>query len=432
MTIAIIVSFFDLRSDLRRLIAELSKTNKVILFVKPEHESLINRHLSNEISYRLINEAKPTLGNFLTTRLFLLFKKLPKSKRNYYLMETFKAHGLTNSKTKKKALSILFLQKLIPHFMSYDFYLNNLRYTSKTDLSGIDAALTFTEIHDDYLYSRLIKSKIPLFTYVYSWDHAFKHVRFSKRIQYLVWHAGISEDLVTMHGIPNNNITVIGSTQLCYLDQFLSTNTSPKHNYKYFYYACGIGIPSHVEDELAIVIQLAKTIHSIYPTYKLIVRPYPNLKNWNIYDLLKNQTNIILEDNYRDQDLVTSEEQIMEKFRVISNAKGFFHMGTTLGLEACFTKCPVFIIATVPKSQYSVSIYDFVYQSQNVKYLIHSSKLNTIASYNQLRETLINIDDPIFLQFSNLIKSQFNTESFELITTKFTNYLSSYNTHHAQ
>jgi hypothetical protein len=36
-------------------------------------------------------------------------------------METFKAHGLTNSKTKKKALSIIFLQKLIPHFMSYDF-----------------------------------------------------------------------------------------------------------------------------------------------------------------------------------------------------------------------------------------------------------------------------------------------------------------------
>jgi hypothetical protein len=104
MTIAIIVSFFDLRSDLRRLIAELSKTNKVILFVKPEHEALIKRHLSNEISYRLINEAKPTLRNFLTTRLFLLFKKLPKSKRNYYLMETFKAHGLTNSKTKKKSV----------------------------------------------------------------------------------------------------------------------------------------------------------------------------------------------------------------------------------------------------------------------------------------------------------------------------------------
>ena len=77
MTIAIIVYFFDLRSDLRRLIAELSKTNKVILFVKPEHEALIKRHLSNEISYRLINEAKPTLRNFLTTRLFLLCKKLP-------------------------------------------------------------------------------------------------------------------------------------------------------------------------------------------------------------------------------------------------------------------------------------------------------------------------------------------------------------------
>lgn len=432
MTIAIIVSFFDLRSDLRRLIAELSKTNKVILFVKPEHEELIKRHLSKETPYRLINEGKPTLRNFLITRLFLLFKKLPESKRNYYLMETFKAHGLINSKTKNKALSILFLQKLIPHFMSYDFYLNNLSYTSNTDLSGIDVALTFTEIHDDYLYSRLIKSKTPLFTYVYSWDHAFKHARFSKRVQYLVWHAGISEDLTSMHGLPSENITIIGSTQLGYLHQFLSLNTTNKYDFNYFYYACGIGIPSHVEAELDIVVQLADMINSIYPTYKLIVRPYPNLKNWTIYNSLKIKQNIILEDNYRDQDLVIGEEQIMEKFNVISNAKGFFHMGTTLGLEACFTKCPVFIIATVPKPHYGISIYDFVHQSQNLKYLIHPSKLNTISSNKQLRETLVSINDPKFLHFSNIIKSQFKSESFEIIATKFTMQLSSYNMHHAQ
>lgn len=413
MTLGFMLTFFDFRNDVRALIKCLCQNHEVVIFIKKEHEQLVSKYLIPGMSYRIIDEYIPSKSNIALTRFFLLFKKLPKSKNNYYLSETYKAEALSDSKQQKKALSIISIQQKLPHFYAYDTYLQSIKYSGKTDLSGIDKMIVFTEIYDDFLYARLLREQFTMYTYVYSWDHACKHVRFSKKVHYLVWNQGIAEDLKLLQQIPDSNITIFGSTQMCYLEQFKSQPKTSKPDYTYFYYGCGIGLSSMVEQEIEVIEILYDCIMLVNPNAVLLVRPYPNFNNWDMYKRLLSKSNIQLDDSYKQADLSIKDNDIQHKFNTIQNADAFFHVGTTLGLEACFTDTPSFLLDISTASEHKIGLYQFVHQYQNEKYLVKNNTENVIKSKQQLLHTLQNITLPIYYKFNTHIAEQFEIKSFE-------------------
>lgn len=414
------LTFFDFRNDVRALIKSICVHHKVVVFVKKEHEQLIQKFMIPGMECRIIDEQVSSKKNIFYARLFLLFKRLPKSVKNYYLMEAFKCVGLKDNNQRVKAKQLLKYQLIAPHFISYDFYLNTIDYKGKTDLSGVDKMIAFTEIYDDYLLARLIKEQVPTQVYVYSWDHACKHVRFSKQVQYLVWNQDIANDVIELQGVPAEQITVFGSTQLGYIEKFQSNKTTNSNQKPYFYFGCGIGIPELVEQEVTTIAQLADCITQVYPDYQLYVRPYPNFSNWALYDSLLKNSNVVLDNSYKQTDLSIKDEDIISKFISINNAVAFFHVGTTLGLEACFTNTPSFILDMTPYNNKAISLYHFIHQYQNEKYLISDNPLNVIKSVAQLISTLRDIQSEKYLDFNKKTAARFTVQSFDALAEAIT------------
>ncbi|MBP9797307.1 MAG: hypothetical protein KBD42_14760, partial [Chitinophagales bacterium] len=208
------LSFFDFRNDIRRVIVEMSKLCEVVVFIRKEQVETVKKHLPENIEYRLIAERNNDILNSFLEKIFLLFRKIPKTKMNYYLMEEFKIGNIEDAKKQNKAYALLKLHRILPHIFSYDQYLKIIRSSEKTEISDIDTFLCLTEIYDDHLFSRLIKERKKVFVYVYSWDHACKHTRFSKKVNYLVWNEGIKADLANIQQIDSTLIQVVGATQL--------------------------------------------------------------------------------------------------------------------------------------------------------------------------------------------------------------------------
>lgn len=421
MTLGLVLNFFDFRNDVRALIGVLSKNNSLVIYVRKEHVSTVKKFEHLGFTIRVINEEKQTILNWLVIRFYLLFKKLPASAKNYYLMEAFKASALPSSSQKRKANIIRALQQLLPKFYSYDRYLDHLSYSGKTDLNGIDEILLFTEIYDDFLMARIIHEKIKSKVYVYSWDHPCKHTRFSNRLQYLVWNKDIADDVMQLQNIAPEKINVLGATQFGYLYTFQNGLSQSPPASDYYYYGCGIGIPDLLKYEIAIIVKLAEVIKMSDPSSHLFVRPYPNLKNWSVYDQLKSIANVKLDDGYRQGDFSVEEVALLNKFHTINGAKGFFHIGTTLGLEACFTQCPSFILDVVPKTKKNLDIYHFIHQYQNEKYLLQMSSINTITSWEQLKHTIEDIHNPDYLIFNHAVRDKYPLLSFETLAAKLIN-----------
>ncbi len=403
---------------MRRLLIEIQNEANIVIFIKKEHEEIVKNRIPEGIEYRIIDERKNTLTNSYLEKVFLLCRKLPITRNNFFLMEAFKIGNLQNKKERKRAQFLLNLQKRMPHFFSYDSFLERLQTKNKTQIDDIDTFICLTEIYDNYLFARLLKEKNKTFVYVYSWDHSCKHTRFSKHVEYLVWNDEIKNDLIQIQHIIPEKIQVWGSTQLAFIHDFRESKVENVFSSPYYYYACGIGIADLIQGELHLIEQLSAKLFSIDKVAKLVVRPYPNIENWDIYnDLLKNP-NIILDNDFKQEDFSVSESDIMKKFVSINEAKAFFHPGTTLGLEACFTNCPSFILNIEPRNEQSVTVYNFVNQYQNQKYLIHQSDNNTIQNLQQLDEIIPNLSHPKYHELSDTIRKQFPVASFGELSKK--------------
>lgn len=252
---------------------------------KKEHEQLVSRYLIPGMSYRLIDEYIPTKSNIALTRLFLLFKQLPKSKNNYYLSETYKAEALSDSKQQKKAHAILSIQQKLPHFYAYDTYLQSIKYSCKTNLRGIDKMIVFTEIYDDFYMRDYYTSKLQLIhMYIAGITHANMSVFLKGQLFSLEqWHCRRPSTITTNSCFKYCHF---GSTQLGYIHQFKSQPRTPKPEHTYFYYGCGIGLSSMVEQEIEVIELLSDCINEVSPTAVLFVRPYPNFNNWDMYKRL--------------------------------------------------------------------------------------------------------------------------------------------------
>src|SRR6185312_8861391 len=139
----------------------------------------------------------------------------------------------------------------------------------------------------------------------------------------------------------------------------------------------------------------------------------PVLNQWDLYNEIKNLPNVIMDDAYRGKDLSIKDAQVLEKYEKIQNAVAFLHLGTTMGLEACFTGKPSFIVDFESKNKKVLSLYSFTHQTQNEKYLINASEKNTFKSIDDFRLFLQSTNDSSYLELKQKVKDEFPVISFQ-------------------
>ena len=424
MKIGFVVSFFDFRNDVRRIITELSRSHNVVVFGSARDKESIIVHLPAYVEFRLINEEENSFRNRVWKRLFFFLRKIPKSRNNFFLMQLFHASNAPDE-NRKKALRSLRLLKFLPKVMSYDFLLDRLAYSGETTISDIDKFICFTDINNDSFIKRLLESQKSLLVYVYSWDHPFKHTKFSKRVNYLVWNNGLKSELSKMQGINPKRIQILGATQFTYIFDFLQKRECAlrrHYDFPYIYFGCALGIEKLVPEELKIVQRLSKVLADVRPDVKLVVRPYPVLTNWSYYESLRSLNNIVLDDTFRQKDLSIQENHITEKYEKIHFAEAFFHIGTTMGLEACFTNTPSFILDLAENEENGLNLYNFIHQYQNEKFLIQASDTNVIRTENEFKEVICDLDSSKFLKLNYDVQKTFPLKSAGKIAIELVKY----------
>ncbi len=417
MKIGFVVHFFDFRNDVRKVIEKINQHHEVVLFVRKADQALIRQYMP-QVEIREVQEQKKSLKNRFWDTLFRFFGKLPKSIRNYYLMECFKISLSDQSVNQKKASFLLNVSMKMPRFVSYDTYLNSISYQSKTSIQDIDQFICFTDISDSYFFARLIREQKNVKVYVYSWDHPCKHTRYSKKARYLVWHGGIQQDLESLQAIASDKIRIVGASQFAYIHQFLSTPSLPRtFEFDYIYFGCAIGIPALVEQEARVIRQISELLGKIQPQWKVVVRPYPVLTDWAYYEALKQLPNVVFDDQFRAKNLSVGEQQIMEKYEKIQNARAFVHLGTTMGLEACFIATPSLILDFPEFVTHGsvLSVHNFVHQFQNEKYLINKPAPNVVKSIAELEHIFRLLTDgkDALLPYNQQVASDIPLKSFE-------------------
>ena len=65
MTLGFVVSFYDFRNDVRKVIEILSSENKVIVFYKPADEEKVLNHKIPNVAYRPILERNRKIRNLV-------------------------------------------------------------------------------------------------------------------------------------------------------------------------------------------------------------------------------------------------------------------------------------------------------------------------------------------------------------------------------
>ncbi|QHT70693.1 hypothetical protein GXP67_30620 [Rhodocytophaga rosea] len=419
MKIGFVVHFFDFRNDVRKVIDIISQQHQVVLFVRKEDLQQIKSFVNDRIEVRMADENLPTSQNLILNNLFRFLGKLPESIQNYYLMEVFKI-SLNPAPVQKKARFWLDLSMKLPRIMTYDYYLNHLQYKGATPIDDIDEFICFTDISDSYLLARLIRERKKVKIYVYSWDHPCKQVKYSNQVDYLVWNEGIREDMIKLQHIHPERIQITGASQFAYVDQFLSipeASLSKPFSFPYIYFGCAIGAPEIATDEIKVIRLLSQAMQKHLPDVRLVVRPYPVMKDWSIYESLKELPNVILDDKFRSKDLSVQEDFIMEKFIKIHFAEAFIHLGTTLGFEACFTETPSIIIdfEYFQQDKSLLSIKNFVHQYQNDKYLLLKEYPNVVHSEKELKELFQGLlpDKTRYLAYNKAVRDTTPLKKFE-------------------
>jgi len=421
MKVGFVVHFFDFRNDVRKVIELANREHEVVLFIRRADAAVIEKHLPAGVEVRIVDEEKPTRRNAAAVQAMRFFGRLPKSARNYYLMEMFKINAIPEAGRRRRAVSALNAAMRMPRFIGYDTFLSWLDYKGATPIADVDLFICFTEISDHYFFARLLAEGRNLKVYVYSWDHACKQVRFSRRASYLVWNEGIKQDLVALQGVPARQIAITGASQFAFIDQFYRLpppELRPSFAFDYVYFGCAIGIPALAAEEVRIVRRLAVIMLEAGSPCKLVVRPYPNMSNWQLYQSLSDLPNVVLDDQFRSADLSISEGHIMEKFIKIHFARLFVHLGTTLGLEACFTDTPAAILDfDYFRTGQPLSIYNFVHQYQNEKYLLLDGYQNVVRSEDAFRTLVQQLDRrPELLRYNQAVRSTTPVKSFEDFT----------------
>ncbi len=415
MKIGMMLTFLDFRRDVHKVLEQLLQHHEVIIFMRQNDLQQFENANLPALQFRVIDEKVNSFTNFFMERLYLLLKKLPLSKQNYFLMEAFKAQNAASDRLRKKAGKILNLQKRLPKIMSYELYLNRLKYTSNTRIDDIDQFIFLTELYDDYLIARIRKLKKEFKIYVYSWDHPCKHSKFLRHATYLVWSKGLKDDLMNLQHIDPAQVSTPGASQFGFIEAFMNRKKAMPSPYpfEYVYFGCAAGIEAVAVKEIQLILRISKLVSRILPLYKLVVRPYPLLKNRALYTPVQNLENVVFDEDIQ----ADPDELIYLKYKKIEGAKAYFHIGTTLGLEACLLGVKSFIL-NFGYTNSGDGLYHFIHQYQNEKYLIQSFPDNCINSISELEQVLLALDDPKFNRLTESVKKEFPVLSFESFSNK--------------
>ncbi|MEO6096579.1 MAG: hypothetical protein ABIW76_13075 [Fibrobacteria bacterium] len=420
MKIGIVSGFVDFRNDLREFVRELGGFADCVMFVPAHGQADWGPRLKEAgFEARAIEERTDGFRNRVVKKLFSLFMRLPASRNNYYLMELFKVAQIKEADQRLEAKAILDRRMRLPHFFRYDRFLRMLRPAGNTRCDDIDCFLFITEVCSDGFLAKVLRGGKPCHAYLYSWDHAFKHCRFTLRTRYLAWNDGAVEDLREMHGIRPEQVAVIGSTQLGFMERFRSLGPSERpFAFRYICFGCAIALPQLIAEEMKIVREIARLLEACAPEMKLVVRPYPILGDWGVYQGLRELPNVVMDDGFRKQGNAVSNQDINSKFVTIEHSEGFFHLGTTLGLESALTGAPSFLIDYGFAAEQAPSVDDFVHQTQNDKYIHGVSGRNVIRSEGQLRTLLTDLGmgrKQDYLEANRAIAARFPVRSFREI-----------------
>jgi len=429
MKIGILAQYLDTRNDVRAFVDTLSAKHAVVLFLNENDKNLHNL-VNNNVELRIINSYKrKSIKNHLLIFLYQLFGRLPDSEENYFIVEKFKINNPNNSKLKIWfSLLILYFVKYTPKFISYDNYLNLIAYKKDTPIDDIDAFICFTQIYSDPFYAHLIHSDKNIYAYVYSWDHACKMKCFSQRVKYLVWNEDLMGDLTEIQHISLSNVKILGSTQLAYIFDYKARGVKPVKDTPYLYYVCSTGSPDLIAEETRLMQGLSLFVGSNFPAVIFVIRPYPFIRNWTLYDSLRKLDNVEFDDDFRSSpdDLSVDKNFIYKKFEKIENALAVLHTGTTLGFEGCFFDTPILFLDTISKDA-SEGLYNFVHQYQNDKYLNLVAFPNVIKNTDQLKDAIVSIQNnpKSYLDYNKAISSKFSLLPLHAIVDKLEQQIAS-------
>lgn len=434
--VGVLAQYLSSRNDIRSLVQSLNNQCEVYLYLKKADKTYSN-FFNKSINIQLISNSGTRYWNYFLSVLYKLFGKIPKSKNNYYITEKFK---ITNSGFKKInyyfELLLLNLSKITPKFITYDKYLDLL--TGKRNLikSEIDVFFCVTQIYDDKHFANIIRTGKKVYNYVYSWDHPCKMKCFSKKenVFYLVWSKQIKEDLIELHGINHSNIFIYGATQFMYLHQYLHNKKAisiPPAAYKYVYLAMSTGTSGLTSQEIKLFDLLIRKMTEIDSDIKILIRPYPFLKNWEPYDILSKHPSVTIEDNFRENasSFLVSEENLFNKYKTIERSHLFIHCGTTLGIEASILNVPVLFV-DLGKEMDLLQLDTFVHQYQNDKYLNLKEYPNVITTSREFttvfKDSLLSVDS--FLPYNIPCQMIAIPKGIKELTDSLIKYFSNVNT----
>ena len=371
--LGIVIQHYDARNDVRELVALLAREHDVVLFGAAHKLAPVDCRWEKR-AFR----QRPRVPHRLWQQLFNLFGELPASRDNYLVTELFKLAALPPARRRLATLRLR-LRLLLPTLVSFDALLDHLRGLDTTPVADIDRFLIITELSSPAFLARVLAAGIPADAYVYSWDHACKHASFSRRIRrWLVWHAGIAEDLTRLQGIPAERIEVVGATQLAYIHEYLGHPALRQRRLdrRYVYYGCGVGHAGMARQEAAVIGLVADALAAVAPDVLLLVRPYPMLADIDCFRALRTRPNVRFDEDYRHgrKDRSLTREDIFRRLCLQEHAAAFLHCGTTMGLEGAYLGAPVLFLDLqdapnlLPRA-HPLSLHRFVHQYQNERYM---------------------------------------------------------------
>ncbi len=399
LKLGVIIQHFDARNDVRELVGLLAREHEVVLF----GEAGKLRPIDAGCEKRAFLQQR-RLRDRVALQAFNLVGSLPASRNNYAVTELFKLSNLPALHRRLAALRLR-LRMQMPSLMTFDQLLNHLEGSDATLIDDIDRFLVITELSNAPFLARVLKAHKPVDAYVYSWDHACKHLTFSQRIdRWLVWHEGIAEDLVDLQGIMRDRIEVSGATQLAYIHEYLASPESRKRriDQRYVYFGCGVGQPEMARQEVRLIGFLAEVLQEVDPSIRCIVRPYPMLAATDFFQELRRRPNVEFDDAYRvgSVDRSLSREAIFERLNLQEHACAFVHCGTTMGLEGAYFDSPLLFLALDDfdfglDRRHPLHLSRFIHQYHNDKYMILDGYPNVVRRASVLPAVLrAMLDDP--------------------------------------
>ena len=360
-------------SNLEHLLVHLQKRFSV--------EIVLDSNVCHEQKHgidRIYSHLALIYNRFLVFLLFTLSKK--SFLNNFRLMLLFQLSNERNFL--KKILFYGFAHINLP-LITYDRYMSWVMPVHYGDLLKYDKYLVLTEFRNDALIKYLKKNNCLIVFYVYSWDHVYKFLRFSKSFNYLVWNSKLRSALLNSHGV--TDCLVSGTSQFDYIFTDSDLISAKLHDVPYVYFCMSTGLESLVRRELEVIFELASCLKE--KMINMVVRPYPLYKG----NLLKDFTSPVIHDNVIFEEVNLSSSLALEKASMIANAICVIHCGSTIGIESFLLRTPSFLFVDTAESRDLVNLKNFALQEQNKIFYFEGSGRFVLNGVNDLNR-IFNID----------------------------------------